>query len=323
MKVLVTGGGGFLGGAIVGQLLARGDTVRSFARGAYPELEARGVEVHRGELVDARAVARAVEGCDAVCHVAAKVGGGAREEAFYAVNVRGTDHVIAACREHGVRGLVYTSTPSVVHDGDDVCGVDESAPYARAFLAPYPATKAMAERRVLAANDEALATVSLRPHLIWGPGDPHLLPRLVERARKRRAVLPAGPSRYVDPVHVDDAARAHVAALDRLASCAGRAYFITGGEPIATDELLQRILAAVGEPPIERRASPRTLRAAGWLLERAWRLLDRDDEPPLSRFAAAQLTTSHFFSIDAARRDLGWRPRVTFAEGLKQLSRGR
>ncbi|MEQ9320564.1 MAG: NAD-dependent epimerase/dehydratase family protein [Polyangiaceae bacterium] len=323
--ILVTGGGGFLGAAIVRQLLARGDAVRVLARGAYPALADAGATMSRGDVASYERVMAATDGCAAVIHVAAKVGGWGSYEAFYDTNVVGTDNVLAACVARGIDRLVYTSTPSVVHRGEDLEGVDESTPYADRFTAHYPQTKAIAERRVLEANGrDGLSTVALRPHLIWGPGDPHLLPRTVARARAGKLRLLSGPPKHVDCVFVEDAAAAHVAALDALgphASCAGKPYFISGDEPIESGELINRVLGAVGVPPVTRRVPPKLAYAAGWVAEKVYGALGRQEEPPITRFAAEQLMTSHFFDISAAERDLGWTPSVSFEDGLERLRR--
>jgi nucleoside-diphosphate-sugar epimerase len=230
MKALVTGGGGFLGHAIVQQLVARGDEARSFSRGTYAALDRLGAEHHRGDLADAAAVRRAVAGCDLVFHVGAKAGAWGKYEQFYQTNVVGTNNVIDACREAGVRYLVYTSSPSVVFDGSDLEGVDESVPYPSDYDAHYPQTKALAERAVVRANDAQLRTVSLRPHLVWGPGDNHLVPRIVARGRSGQLRRFRGPPKLVDTTYVDDAARAHLLAADRLLGgaadgIAGKVYF--------------------------------------------------------------------------------------------------
>lgn len=323
MTVLVTGGGGFLGGAIVRRLVADGVAVRSFSRGRYAELEALGVASFQGDLGDADAVMRAVDGCDAVFHVAAKAGvwGDARD--YERINVTGTEHVLAACRRAGVPRLVHTSSPSVVFDGRDEEGADGSLPYPSRFLCDYPRTKALAERAVLDANDATLSTVALRPHLIWGPGDPHLVPRIIERARAGRLRLVGDGSNLVDSVYVDNAADAHLAALARLspdAACAGRAYFITNAEPVPMAELINGILGAAGLPPVTKRISPRVAYGVGATLEAAYRLLGRRDEPLMTRFVARQLATAHWFDPEPARRDLGYEPRVSIAEGLERLA---
>ena len=323
MIALVTGGGGFLGGAITRLLLARGDSVRSFSRGDYPKLREAGVDVRRGELGDAGSVAEAVEGVDVVVHVASKAGIWGRDADYQQTNVDGTANVVAACRLHGVRRLVYTSTPSVVFNGRDMEGVDESAPYADHFLAPYPRTKAEAERLILAANGPNLATVALRPHLIWGPGDNHLVPRILARGRSGSLRRIGRSDKRVDSVYIDDAAKAHILAVDRLqpgSPIAGRAYFITQGEPLPLWELVDRILAAGGLPPVRRSIAPALAYAVGGLLEAVHRLTGNEDEPRMTRFLARELSTAHWFDISAARRDLDYRPAVSINEGLKRLA---
>jgi nucleoside-diphosphate-sugar epimerase len=323
VRVLVTGGGGFLGRAITAALIARGDRVRVLGRSDQPALRAAGAEVWRGDVADRQVVAAAAAGCDAVVHTAAKVGSWGRARDYHDTNVVGTENVIAACRAHAIPRLVYTSSPSVSHGGGDVEGIDESHPYPARFAAHYPRTKAIAERLVLAANGPGLATVALRPHLIWGPGDTQLLPRAIARAAAGRLRLPGGRPKLIDCTYIDNAASAHVLALDRLAAgdCAGRAYFISQGTPLPLGELLTRLLAAAGIPPVTRTISPRGLYLAGCLAEAAYAVLGiRDREPPVTRFVARQLTTAHWFDISAARRDLGYEPRVSIDEGLRRLA---
>lgn len=323
MTILVTGGGGFIGGAIVHQLLERGDRVRSFARSASPHLLARGVEVIQGDLGEADDVSSAVAGADAVIHVAAKAGYWGSVEDYYRPNVRGTANVVSACRLHGVSRLVYTSTPSVVHGGGDVAGLDESAPYPEVFSSPYPATKAEAERLVLAAADASLGTVALRPHLVWGPGDNQLVPRLIARARQRRLRLVGDGSNLIDTTFIDNAAHAHLLALDRLAPgnvISGKAYFIAQGEPRPIKETLNLLLAAAGAPSVSRSVSPRTANRIGVLAEQVWRRARLAGEPPLTRFLAEQLSTAHWYDLSAARRDLDYEPIVSFSEGLERLA---
>lgn len=322
MRALVTGGAGFLGRAIAERLVARGDRVRSFSRGAHPELAETGVEVVRGDVADAEAVARAAAGCDVVFHVAARVGAWGPRAEYERTNVLGTGNVITACTRAGVPKLVYTSTPSVVHAGGDIEGVDETIPYARHFESAYPETKARAEQAVLAANGPTLATVALRPHLIWGPGDQHLIPRLLARARAGRVRRIGREDKLVDATYIDNAADAHLLAGDRLApgaACAGRAYFIAQGEPQPASELVNAILAAAGLPPVTKRVPARLAWLAGAGLEFAFTLLRREDEPPLTRFVARQLSTAHWYDLGAARRDLGYAPTVTTAQGLARL----
>jgi nucleoside-diphosphate-sugar epimerase len=322
MNALVTGGGGFLGGAIVRRLVARGDRVRSLSRRRYPELDALGVEQVQGDVADLDPTEAAVAGCDVVFHVAAKAGVWGRYADYHRANVIGTQNVLSACRKHGVRRLVYTSSPSVVFDGRDLEGVDESTPYPKHYEAAYPKTKAEAERLVLAANGPDLATVALRPHLIWGSGDNHLAPRILERARAGSLRRIGRANKLIDSIYIDNAADAHVSAADRLApgsTVAGKAYFLSNGEPIPLWDLINRILATGGVPPVTRTIPVWLAYTAGWLLETTYTMLGRRDEPPMTRFLARELTTAHWFNIGAARRDLGYEPKVSITEGLRRL----
>ncbi len=324
MKALVTGGGGFLGGALVRRLVGEGAAVRTLQRGAYPELDALGVEQVTGDIADPDLVERAVADCEVVFHVAAKVEMWGAYEPFYRANVIGTGHVLAAMRRHGASRLVFTSSPSVVHGRGDLAGVDESVPYPDRFEAAYPQTKAMAEMAVLAANDSDLATTALRPHLIWGPGDRNLVPQLIARARTGRLRFVGDGSNLVDTTYIDNAVDAHMAAAARLApgaACAGRAYFISNGEPRPIREVVNRILGAAGLPPETRTVPLRAALAAGFVLEVLHRLRSSRNGPAMTRFIARNLATAHWYDISAARRDLGYEPRVSLDEGFGRLRR--
>jgi nucleoside-diphosphate-sugar epimerase len=322
VTILVTGGGGFIGRSIVKALLDRGDAVRTLSRGDYPQLTAWGADVRRGDLADAGAVQAAVDGCEGVFHVAARFDLWGRYEDFYATNTLGTRHVIEACRTAGVGKLVFTSTPSVVHGGDAVEGVDESAPYPDHFEAHYPATKALAEQEVLAANDPTLSTVAIRPHLVWGPGDTSALPRLIARAKAGRLRLVGTPQK-IDTTYIDNAVLAHLLAYDTLgpdSPAAGRAYFITQDEPIDGPTFVNDMLAAAGLPPVTRTIPVGLARAAATVAETIWTWLRLSSEPPVTRFMVSQLSTAHWYDISAARRDLGYAPAVSYAEGMRRLA---
>lgn len=322
MQVLVTGGGGFLGQAIIRQLIARGDQVRSLQRSDAPELTSQGVTVLRGDISDSATVKQAVSGCDAVLHVAAKAGVWGPYQTYHQANVVGTDNVVAACRSEGVSRLVYTSSPSVVFHGKDEAGVDESIPYPKRYLTSYPRTKAAAERLVLSANTSGFATTSLRPHLIWGPGDNHLIPRLVQRARAGKLRRVGNGKNLVDATFIDNAADAHVMALDALrpgSANSGKAYFIANGEPMPLWNLIDRLLACAGVAPVSKSISARAAYSIGAVLEMVYQATGRQDEPPMTRFVARQLATSHWFCLDAARRDFGYVPKVGVEEGLHRL----
>mgnify|MGYP002138478358 FL=1 len=322
MRALVTGGGGFLGGGICRALRAQGHAVVALQRSTAPELAALGVEVRSGDIADAQTVADAARGCDTIFHVAAKAGHWGSYDDYFRANVSGTRHVLAACQRHRIGRLVHTSTPSVVHAGGDLEGVDERAPYATRFLAHYPATKTLAEQEVLAANGPALATVALRPHLIWGPGDNHLLPRILARARAGRLRFIGPPGKRIDATYIDNAVDAHLkaaATLEPGAPQAGRAYFISNGEPIATEDMINRMLECAGLPPVHARISFGVAYAVGALLEAAYGILKLPGEPIMTRFVAEQLATAHWYDISAAARDFGFAPQVTMAQGFAAL----
>ena len=325
MKVLVTGGAGFLGGGLCRGLLARGDTPVSFQRRHSAALEALGVEQRLGDLADAGAVVRACAGVDAVLHNAAKAGQWGSRESYFSANVTGTDNVIKACRAQRIARLVYTSTPSVTHSGrTPVAGGNEAnTPYGDGFKAWYPASKKIAEQRLLAANDGSLATVALRPRLIWGPGDTQLLPRLVDRALAGRLRFVGDGENRMDTTFIDNAVDAHLRALDALqpgAACAGRAYFISNGEPLSAREIVNDLLRAADAPEVDKSLPFAAAYAAGAVLELVWRLLRLQGEPPMTRFLAEQLSTTHWYDISAAERDFGYRPRVSVADGLAQTA---
>jgi nucleoside-diphosphate-sugar epimerase len=322
MNALVTGGGGFLGSAIVRRLCKRGDRVHSFSRRRYAELDSLGATQHQGDIADPIAVSRAAVGCDLVFHVAAKAGVAGRYRDYYRANVLGTVNVLTACRHHGITRLVYTSSPSVVFDGRDMAGVSETVPYPSHYDAAYPQTKAIAERMVLNANGATLSTVSLRPHLIWGPGDNHLVPRILARARAGRLRRIGKETKLIDSAYIDNAADAHLLAADRLAPgspIAGKAYFITQGEPVPVWDLVNRILNAGGISPVTRSIPSQVAYALGWLAESLYAVFRPQEEPPITRFMARELTTAHWFDITAARRDLGYQPNVSLEEGLHRL----
>ena len=325
MKILVTGGGGFLGQALCRGLVQRGHDVTSFNRGHYPALDAIGVRQIAGDLADRDAVMSAfAAGFDAVFHNAAKAGAWGSYESYHQANVVGTQNVLDACRGHGIGKLVYTSTPSVTHRATHPVegGTAENVPYGENFQAPYATTKTIAEKAVLAANDASLATVALRPRLIWGPGDQQILPRLVERAKVGRLRFVGDGENLIDTTFIDNAAQAHFDAFDHLApgaACAGKAYFISNGEPKTTRETINALLAAAGAPLVEKTIPFRAAYLIGAICEGLWHALPLKGEPPMTRFLAEQLSTSHWYSMAPATRDFGYVPKVNFAEGIDQL----
>ena len=325
MKAVVTGGGGFLGTAIARALRARGDEVCTVSRSRYPHLEELGALELPADLADESATRAAFEKAgdiDCVFHVAAKTGVWGPRPEFHAANVLGTKNVLAAARESGAKKLVFTSSPSVCFDGTSHVDASNDLPYATRFLSPYPETKAIAERAALAANDADLSTCALRPHLIFGPGDPHLVPRLLTKAKTGKLAIVGPGDNEVSLTYVDNAAHAHLCAADRLAPnapCAGKPYFIGQTDSAELWTWINNLLTRLDLPPITRRIPTSLARGAGGLLEIIWRTLRLSGEPPMMRFVAAQLATSHSYSLEPARRDLGYQEQVSLEEGTERL----
>jgi nucleoside-diphosphate-sugar epimerase len=319
-KVLVTGGGGFLGSALIKRLVERGDAVRSLARNHYPKLADMGVDQIPGDIADSQTVEKACQGVELVFHVAAKPPPWGKYRDYYDTNVVGTQNVIDGCIRNNVDSLVYTSTPSVVFDGTDMQGVNESVPYPADFNAFYPQTKAMAEQLVLKATSTHLRTVVLRPHQIWGPGDPHFAPRLIARAKKLKRI--GDGTNMVDTTYIDNAVNAHLnaaEAINKKPEISGRIYFITQDEPIAAWEMIDAILAAAGLPPVKGTISYQSARFIGTVMEFFYRTFQLPGEPPITRFLADAVAKSHWFDISAAKKDLGYQPAISTKEGLRRL----
>lgn len=322
-RALVTGGTGFLGRRIVERLLDEGRPVTVLSRRVAGDLAAQGVRFIRASLSDINAVEEACEGVGTVFHVAAKVGVWGGYNDFFLSNVLGTRAVLSGCRKHQVPRLVYTSTPSVVFNGKDLAGADESLPMTTRCPCAYPLTKAMAELDVRDANSPTLRTVALRPHLIWGVNDRNLIPRIVSAARQGKLRIVGNGKNRVDLVHVDNVVEAHLLAEGALLGddpvAAGKAYFITNGEPVVLWDWINALLQAIGEQPIRRSVSMTSAYLMGSLCEAAWKVLPMKGEPPMTRFVATELAKDHWFNIDAARRDLGYEPAVSMAEGTADL----
>lgn len=321
-QVLVTGGGGFLGKALVKQLKEGGDRVTSFSRNFYEDLDLLGVAQIQGDMADPEAMTAALRGMDTVFHVAAKPGIWGEFDGYFRANVTGTRNVINACRANRVARLVYTSSPSVVFDGNHMEGADETVPYPDRFHAPYPETKAMAEKLVIDAAAEGVQAIVLRPHLIWGPEDNHLVPGIIKRAGRLKRV--GDGTNLVDTIYVDNAANAHILArnaLERDPGLSGNVYFISQDDPVSLWEMVDNFLAAAGLPPVKGSVSARTAFLAGRCFESVYRFFGIQKEPPMTGFAAKELATAHWFDISRAKQDLGYSPVVSTREGLMRLKK--
>jgi len=321
-RVIVTGGGGFVGKAVVRLLLARGIGATVIGRNDYPDVVEMGATVVRGDIRDRQFLTTVFRDHDTVFHVAAKAGIWGDYQDYFSINVQGTENVLAACRSNAVKRLVYTSTPSVVFRGGDLTGVDEGAPYAVQFLCHYAETKVLAEKMVLGANCRQLLTTALRPHLVWGPGDTNLIPRLLARGRSRQLKIVGSSDNLVDISYIDNVASAHLLAAENLenaASAAGQAYFISQGEPVNLWNWINELFSRLEIPPVTKQVSFGKAYAAGFVFEKLYSLFGRSEEPPMTRFLAEQLAKSHWFSMAKARRNLGYNPAVSTAEGVDRL----
>jgi nucleoside-diphosphate-sugar epimerase len=322
MRILVTGGGGFLGSHIAIRLCDRGDQVCVLGRRKYPQLDKR-IDSIQADLRDREAVFRACKDKEVVFHAGAKpqIWGDPKE--FVDINVEGTRNVIDACRKHKVKKLIFTSSPSVVFDKADMENTNESVPYPDSYLCDYPRTKALAERLVIESNGlDGLLTVSIRPHLIWGPGDPHLIPRLLDRAKKGQLVQVGNGRNKVDMIYIDNAVEAHIRACEFLepgSALSGKCYFVSDGEPVVLWDWINNLLGKMKLPPVSRSLSYDTAYILGALMEVVYRLLPIPGEPRMTRFLAAQLATSHYFDIARAKCDFHYEPIVSPEVGLQRL----
>ena len=316
---LITGATGFLGGALARRLLGEGLEVTCLGRreSAGAQLAALGMRFVRTDLEDAAAVSAACAGQDLVFHCGALSAPWGRRADFVAANVRGTANLIAGCEKHGIGRLVHVSTPSVFFERRDRFDLTESSPFALRPVNEYVRTKLMAERLVDAAR---LETVTLRPRAIFGPGDTTLFPRLLRAAGTRGFPLVGAGDPPVEVTCVENVVDALAAAAESPAA-AGKKYNITNGEPWPRERLLGELFRAAGLPWRPRRVSLRAARGAAALLETGSRVLTMGRwEPPLTRYSAEVLAHAQTFDLTAARRDLGYAPRVSVADGIQQFA---
>ena len=317
MKVLVTGATSLLGRALVTRLLERGDLVTVFQRSPSN----LGVTEHLGDISDRVAVAAAMQGSEAVVHLAARAMAVAIApwEEFEATNVGGTRHAVELAREAGVGRFVYVSSPSVANDGQSLVGASAGPADPDRARGYYAKSKAQAELVALDADSPDLAVVAIRPHLIWGPGDPHLVGRIVSRAKVGRLVIVGSGTSLIDTIYIDNAVDALVAALDRAPLLGGKALVVTNGQPRPVRELINRIVIAAGLKLPRVKVPYHVARTGGLAAEQIWELWGREDDPPMTSFVAEQLSTAHWFDQRETREALQWEPAVSLEEGFQRL----
>lgn len=325
MRILVTGGGGFLGTYIIKELLKNPSyQVTNFSRHSYQHLDQMGVPTIKGDLKKPADIERALlNGFDAIFHVAALAGVWGRYQDFLDINFNGTKNLLEAAKAHGVQRFVYTSSPSVVFGKEELLGVNESQPYPKEFLTPYAETKSMAERLVLQSNNgSTFLTCAIRPHLIWGPGDPHLFPRVIQKGREGKLRIVGDGENLVDIIYVENAALAHILAFEHLepgSKVCGEAYFVGQERPVKLWDFINQILGFVKIDPVMKNIDVAAAYRLGWLFEKMFKLAGiQKPEPPMTRFVALNLGKSHYFSQDKAKRDFGYHPRISIEEGLKK-----
>lgn len=325
-KFIVSGGGGFVGRALCLKLKEYGAQVISIARSDYPELRNKGIKHLQHDISQPFNETNAdFKDADGFFHTASKVDMWGKYKDFYNTNVTGTKNVIAACKMFGIKNLVYTSSPSVIADGSDTAGIDESYPYPKKYKAYYPQTKALAEQMVLAANTTSFRCIALRPHLIWGPGDRHLVPTVIERAKAGKLIQVGSGENFVDTTFIHDCVTAHilamVALLDRSGSkpnIGGRAYFISQGEPVKLWHWINTILHLNNLPPVSKKIPKGLALTLAAICEAIYRTLPLKGDPLLTRFLVSQMSTAHYFNITAAARDFGFKPEYTIAQALAE-----
>lgn len=323
MNALVTGGGGFIGSALVRELINTGYKVTSFSRGDYPELREIGIKVLRGDLSDVGAVISACTGQDIVFHVAAKAGFTGAYKDYYAANVAGTENIIHSCRVNKVKYLIYTSSASVVFSGTGIEGADESLPYPVRPLSFYTATKALAEQLVLKENSASLRTLALRPHLVYGPGDKHLLPRIIDRAKSGSLRIIGKGRNIVDVTYIENMTSSQIVAAKAIIEnpeASGKAYFITNGEPVLLWDFMNKILEVAGVDKIKKSVPAWIAEVLSVFIDASHKVIMKNREPLFTRFLVKELTQNHWFNICNARSILRYNPVISNIDSLNKMS---
>lgn len=322
MRILVTGAGGFLGFHIAKLLKSKGHEVFNFSRTHHKKLDAINVTTITGDLRNLNDVESALKNIDAIFHVAALAGIWGSYDEYYSINFLGTKNLVESAKKNNIKKFVYTSTPSVVFADKDIIGANETLSYPETFYTHYAHTKCMAEKLVLSSHGENFKTCALRPHLIWGPGDPHILPRLRKKSFERKLKIVGSGDNFVDVIYVENAAHAHVQAflaLDEKAEVSGQAYFIGQEGPVNLWWFINELLKASDAPIAKHRIPYWFTYLIGGLFEKIYHFFKISGEPPMTRFVAMQLAKSHYFSHEKAKKDFNYQPLVTIDEGLTKI----
>jgi nucleoside-diphosphate-sugar epimerase len=321
-QVLVTGATGFVGSSLIERLAAEGARVVGLTR-SVPRDAFAAIDWVEGSLEDAARMVEVTRGIDTMFHVGGMVGHFGSRREYLRINVGGTRNIIDACAKNGVRSLVFTSTPSVIADGTGHFGIDETHPYSRRFESPYSESKALAEQVVRAANSDALRTVCIRPHMIWGPGSGHWIGGLRKLAKRRMLYQIGDGSNRVGITWIDDCVSAHVnawRAVEADAAVGGQAFFVHGGAPVRMWDWVRELTRAMNLPGIRGRI-PRMVAKAGARACDAMVVATRGSlHFPISAYLITELTTDHYSRIDRARAWLGYEPAVTVEEGIARIA---
>ncbi len=323
MKILVTGGTGFLGSQLIIKLLQNGHQVVGLSRKAPTPAPCAWIE---SDLSQDAELERKVRDVEVIFHTASKVGMWGDAADFDRTNIQGTCNLLLAAQNAKIKYFIYTSTPSVVFGRNHLCGVDEKTPYPKKFLTHYARSKATAEQLVLKANGQGeLKTTALRPHLIYGEGDPHLLPNILSAAKAKRLKIIGKGDNLIDVIYVHNAVQAHIQAMHELmnqAKNSGKAYFISQEKPVLCWEFINQLLALHAVPPIKATVPLSLAYMLGAMIELIYTLFKiKSTVPPMTRFIALQLGKSHYFNTQRARADFYYAPLFTIEESLARMTK--
>ncbi len=322
-NILITGGTGFLGQRLARRLKQAGHRVTAVGRNevAGKYLQDAGIDFARGDLADLARITGLCRGMDQIVHCGALSAPWGRVEDFYRANVLGTRNILQGARSHGIMRVVHVSTPSIYNEFRDRFGVTEQDPLPARMINAYAQTKLLAEQEVRAACQQGVAAIIIRPSGIFGPGDTSILPRLIA-ANSRRFIPVMGRGEVrVDITCVENVVDALELGLNAEIPALGQAYNITNGEPVVLHEFLRDLVTRLGYMYRPRRISLRAAWALAGVMETASKWLLSYKEPPLTRYAVGTLAFSRTLDISAARRDLGYVPRISVQDGVSELVR--